>query len=62
MPLSTGIITNARIGVRGSSVTGVNSKTGLPFGPTTTWTFLVESEQVDEGPTRLAVIKIGTAQ
>ena len=42
-------ITDASIGVRGSSVTGVSYRTGGPFGPASDIDFFVESGQLVEG-------------
>src|SRR5262249_33445318 len=42
-------ITDATIGVRGSSVTGVSFSTGLPFGPASDIDFFVESRQLTQG-------------
>jgi RHS repeat-associated protein len=42
-------ITDAQIGVRGSSVIGVSSKTGAPFSAASDIDFFVESRQLTEG-------------
>jgi len=42
-------ITDATIGVRGSSVTGTSFKTGQPFGPASDIDFFVESAQLTNG-------------
>ena len=42
-------ITDATIGVRGSSVTGTSFKTGQPFGPASDIDFFVESAQMTNG-------------
>ena len=42
-------ITDATIGVRGSSVTGTSFKTGQPFGPASDIDFFVESGQLTNG-------------
>ncbi len=42
-------ITDAKIGVRGSSVTGTRFRTGEPFGPKSDIDFYVESDQLTKG-------------
>ncbi len=42
-------ITDASIGVRGSSVTGISFRTGQPFGPASDIDFFVESGQLTQG-------------
>jgi len=49
MALAKSGITDAAIGVRGSSVTGVSSRTGKPFGPASDIDIFVESRQLTEG-------------
>jgi hypothetical protein len=49
MALAKSGITDASIGVRGSSVTGVSAKTGKPFGPKSDIDFFVESRQLTKG-------------
>ena len=44
-------VTDARIGVRGSAITGQNSQTGKPFGPKSDIDFYAESAQLTEGQT-----------
>lgn len=51
MALAKSGITDASIGVRGSSVTGVSFRTGKPFGPASDIDFFVESRQITEGLT-----------
>jgi hypothetical protein len=47
--LKSSNITDATIGVRGSSVTGVSFRTGAPFGPASDIDFYVESGQLTNG-------------
>jgi hypothetical protein len=47
--LSESGITDATIGVRGSSVTGTSFRTGLPFGPESDIDFFAESQQLTQG-------------
>jgi len=42
-------ITDGNVGVRGSSVSGVSFKTGLPFGASSDIDFFVESDQLTSG-------------
>ncbi len=49
MALAKSGITDANIGVRGSSVTGFSYSTGEPFGPASDIDYFVESNQLTEG-------------
>ena len=49
MALTKSGITDASIGVRGSSVTGFSFRTGASFGPSSDVDFFVESNQLTEG-------------
>jgi hypothetical protein len=44
-------VTDATVGVRGSSVTGVSLTKGTPFGPQSDIDFFIESKQLTDGYT-----------